>query len=148
MVLVVKKKWKWKLLSSVQLFVTHELYSSWNSPGQNTGVGSLSLLKGVFPTQQSNPSLPHCRWILYQLSHSNEEPTCQCRCKRCWWEFPWSLEWQNVPDLNILLDQLWDQSFLQGVVVSFKCNMVSKAKICVLGKVTIEQTHQRVWSQK
>ena len=44
-------------------------YSSWNSPGQNTGVGSLSLLQGIFPTQGSNPGLPHGRWILYQLSH-------------------------------------------------------------------------------
>ena len=47
----------------------HGLYSSWNSPGQNTGVGSLSLLQGIFPTQGSNPSLLHCRQILYQLSH-------------------------------------------------------------------------------
>ena len=45
------------------------LYSPWNSPGQNTGVGSLSLLQGIFPTQGSNPGLPHCRWILYQLSY-------------------------------------------------------------------------------
>ena len=44
-------------------------YSPLNSPGQNTGVGSLSLLQGIFPTQRSNPGLPHCRWILYQLSH-------------------------------------------------------------------------------
>ena len=47
----------------------HGLYSPWNSPGQNTGVGSLSLLQGIFPTQGSNPGLPHYRWILYQLSH-------------------------------------------------------------------------------
>ena len=47
----------------------HGLYSPWNSPGQNTGVGSLSLLQGIFPTQGSNPGLPHCRQILYQLSH-------------------------------------------------------------------------------
>ena len=46
----------------------HGLYSLWNSPGQNTGVGSLSLLQGIFPTQGSNPGLPHCR-LLYQLSH-------------------------------------------------------------------------------
>ena len=39
------------------------------SPGQNTGVGSLSLLQGIFSTQRSNPGLPHCRRILYQLSH-------------------------------------------------------------------------------
>ena len=45
------------------------LYSPWNSPGQNTGVGSLSLLQGIFPTLGSNPGLPHCRQILYQLSH-------------------------------------------------------------------------------
>ena len=44
-------------------------YSPWNSPGQITGVGSLSLHQGIFPTQGSNPGLPHCRQILYQLSH-------------------------------------------------------------------------------
>ena len=48
---------------------THSLYSPWNSSVQNTGVGSLSLLQGIFPTQWSNTGLPHCRWILYQLSH-------------------------------------------------------------------------------
>ena len=47
----------------------HGLYSPWNSPGQNTGVGSLSLLQGIFPTQGSNPGLLHGRRILYQLSH-------------------------------------------------------------------------------
>ena len=45
------------------------LYSPWNSLGQNTGVGSLSLLQGVFPTRGLNPDLPHYRQILYQLSH-------------------------------------------------------------------------------
>ena len=55
---------------------SHGLYSLWNSPGQNTGVGSLSLLQGIFPTWGSNPGLPHCRRILYQLSHSmNMKPT-------------------------------------------------------------------------
>ena len=48
------------------------LYSLWNSSGQNTGVGSLSFLQGIFPTQGSNPGLPHCRWILYQLSHKGK----------------------------------------------------------------------------
>ena len=47
----------------------HGLYSSWNSSGQNIGVGGLSLLQGIFPTQGSNPGLPHCRQTLYQLSH-------------------------------------------------------------------------------
>ena len=53
----------------------HGLYSPWNSPGQNTGVGSnLFLLQGIFPTQRSNPDLPPCRQILYQLSHQGSPP--------------------------------------------------------------------------
>ena len=47
----------------------HGLHSPWNSPGQNTGVGSLSLLQQIFPTQGWNPGLPYCKWVLYQLSH-------------------------------------------------------------------------------
>ena len=43
--------------------------SPWNSPGQNTGVGSLSLLQQLFPTQELNRGLLHCRQILYQLSY-------------------------------------------------------------------------------
>ena len=39
------------------------------SPGKNTGVGCHALLQGIFPTQGSNPGLPHCRRILYHLSH-------------------------------------------------------------------------------
>ena len=60
----------------------HGIYSSWNSPGQNTGVGSHSLLQGIFPTQGSNPSLPHCRQVLYQLSYQ---------------ESPRKLEWVAYP---------------------------------------------------
>ena len=40
-----------------------------DSPGQNFGVGSLSLLQGIFLTQGLNPGIPHCRRILYQLTH-------------------------------------------------------------------------------
>ena len=47
----------------------HGLYSVWNSPGKNTEVGSLSIFQGIFPTQGSNPGLPHCRKILNQLSY-------------------------------------------------------------------------------
>ena len=67
---------KWKLLNCVQFFAT-----PWNSPGQNTGVGSLSLLQGIFPTQ-ANPGLPHYAWILDQLSHK---------------ESPRVLEWVGYP---------------------------------------------------
>ena len=47
----------------------HGLDSPWNSPGQNTGVGSHSLLQGIFPTQGWKPGLPHCRQVLYKLGH-------------------------------------------------------------------------------
>ena len=47
----------------------HGLYSPRNSLGQNTGMGGLSLLYGIFPTQGTNPGLPHCMRILYQLSY-------------------------------------------------------------------------------
>ena len=57
----------------------------WNSPGQNTGVGSLSLLQGIFPDQGSNPGLPHCR-ILYQLSHKGSPRILE------WVAYPFSSE--------------------------------------------------------
>ena len=66
---------KWKLSENESLSVVsdslrpHGLYSPWDSPGQNTGVGSLSLLQEIFPTQGSNPGLPHYRRILYQLNY-------------------------------------------------------------------------------
>ena len=44
-------------------------YSPWDSPGQNTGMCRLSLLWRIFPTQGWKPGLPHCRQILYHLSH-------------------------------------------------------------------------------
>ena len=61
--------WKWRSLSRVLLFATPWTIQSWNSPGRNTGAGSLSLLQGIFPTQGSNPGLPHSRQMIYQLSH-------------------------------------------------------------------------------
>ena len=62
----------------------HGLYSPWNSPSQNTGVGSLSLLQGIFLTQGSNPGLRHCRQILYQLSHKGSPRMLE------WVAFPFS----------------------------------------------------------
>ena len=40
---------------------------------KNTGVGSLSLLQGILPTQEFNWGLPHCRWILHQLSYQGSK---------------------------------------------------------------------------
>ena len=63
------RKVKVKVAQSCRTLRLCGLYGPWNSPGQNTGVGSLSLLQGIFPTQELNLCLPHCRHILYQLSH-------------------------------------------------------------------------------
>ena len=64
---------------------SHGLYSPWNSPGQNTGVGSLCLLQGNFPTQGSNPGLSHCRRILYQLRRKGSPAS------PCWGKLAFSL---------------------------------------------------------
>ena len=62
-------RWKWRLLSHIRPFATAWTIQSLYSQGQNTGVGSLSLLQQIFPTQGLNRGLLHCRQILYQLSH-------------------------------------------------------------------------------
>ena len=54
------------------------LHSPQNSPGQNTAVGSLSLLQGVFPTQGLHPGLPYYRQILHQLSRKNKNNAAVC----------------------------------------------------------------------
>ena len=58
----------WRIFMS-NFLPPHGLYNPWNSPGQNTRVGSLFLFQGIFTTQGLNPGLPHYRQILYQLSH-------------------------------------------------------------------------------
>ena len=63
-----------RVLEWVAIAFSDGLYSPLNSPRQNTGVGGLSLLQGVFPIQGWNPGLPRCRRILYHLSHK-ESPT-------------------------------------------------------------------------
>ena len=50
-------------------------YSPWDFPGKNTGVGCHYILQGIFLVQGSNPGLPHCRQILYHLSHQGSPVT-------------------------------------------------------------------------
>ena len=71
-------KWKWKSFSRVRHFATPWAISPWSSTGQNTVVGSLSLLQRTLPTQGSNPGILHCGWILYQLSHQGLPPLIIC----------------------------------------------------------------------
>ena len=68
-------KVKVKSLSPVRLFATSwavactRLLHPWDFLGKSTGVGCHFLLQGIFPSQGSNPGLPHCRQMLYHLSH-------------------------------------------------------------------------------
>ena len=73
---------KSKVTRSCPTDTTPWTIQSWDPPGQNAGVGSLSLLQGVFPTQGLNPGIPQCRRILHQLSH---------------WGSPGMLEWVASP---------------------------------------------------
>ena len=94
----------------------HGLYSPLNSPGQKTGVGSPSLLQGVFPTQGSNPCLPHCRQI-FLLAEPQGKPKnngvgtlsllqwifltqeSNCGLLHCRWIF-YQLSYQGSPPVN------------------------------------------------
>ena len=74
----------------------HGLYSPWNSPGQNTGVDSLFLLQGIFPTQGWSPGLPHCSRILYQLSHKGSPRIPEWVAYPFSSRFPWPRNWTRV----------------------------------------------------
>ena len=63
----------------------HGLYIPWNSLGQNTQVGSLSLLQGIFPTQESNGGLLYCRRFLYQEIPSSREVWYNLKSLDCLW---------------------------------------------------------------
>ena len=63
-----------------------KLLCLWNFPEKNTGVGSHSLLQGIFPTQGSNPGFPYCRQILYHLSHQGSPRILE------WVAYPFSRE--------------------------------------------------------
>ena len=92
-----------------------QLYSPWNSPGQNNGVGSLSLLQGLCPTQGSNPGLPHCRQILYQLSHKGSlrilewvkwsEVKSLSRVR--FFATPWTVAYQAPPSMGFSRQEYW-----------------------------------------
>ena len=79
----------------------------WDSPGKNTGVGCHALLKGIFPTHGWNPGLPHCRQILYCLSHGGSPSILE------WVAYPFSrgssqpLNHQGGPGLSDLSPSIW-----------------------------------------
>ena len=90
----------------------HGLDSPWNSPGQNTGVGNLSLLQGIFPTQGLKPGLPHCRQILYQLSYKGSPMVCTLGKKKKdhGLGFSW---WSSGEDSELVMQGAWVQSLVR-----------------------------------
>ena len=74
----------------------HGLYSPWNSLGQKTAVGSLSILQGIFPTQGSNPGLTHFRGILYQLIQKGNPRILLWVAYPFSSEFSWLRNWTGV----------------------------------------------------
>ena len=76
--------WKWSCSVVSDSLRPHglqptRLLSPWDFPGKSTGVGCHCLLQGIFPTQGSNPGLPHCRQTLYPLSHQGSP-----EIRKCW----------------------------------------------------------------
>ena len=86
-------KWSESFSVMSNSFWPHGLQSmEFSSPDQNTGVGSVSLLPGIFPIQGQNPGLLHCRQILYQLSHQRSPWE-----KRIWLKSACDPQWHVTP---------------------------------------------------
>ena len=115
----------WKSLSRVRLFVT-----PWTvySPGQNTGVGSLSLLQEIFSIQGSNP--PHCRWILYQLSHKGS---------------PRILEWVAYPFSRGIFQSSQPRNWTQVSCITgrFFTNWAIREALCTYIYIILPYRHNR-----
>ena len=118
--------------SSVQ---PHGLYSPWNSPGQNSGVGRLSFLQGIFPTQGSNSGLLYCRQILYQLSQKGSPRILEWVAYPFSSEFSWprnSISWiqenQGLLHCRQILCQLsyWGFCFKFIQLLTFQHSFCSK----------------------
>ena len=91
----------------------HGLYSLW-TPGQNTGMGSPSLLQGIFPTQGSHPGFLHCRWI-HQLSQKGSPRKLE------WVAYPFSkgifLTQQSNPGGLLQYRQILSQLSYQAILI-------------------------------
>ena len=102
------------------------LYSPRNSLGQNTGVGSLSLLQVIFSNQGLKPGLLHCRWILYQLSYKGSPRILE------WVAYPfssrssWPRNWTGVSWIAGRFFTNWDirgaHARCNGPCTEFKCH--------------------------
>ena len=109
----------------------HGLYSPWNSLGLNTGVSSLSLLQGIFPTQGANPGLLHCRQILYQLSHKGS---------------PGILEWVAYP-FSRGSSQLTNRTRVFCIAGGFFTNWVIREACCEMPGWMTHSWNKHCWEK-
>ena len=123
------KESEWKSLSRVWLFATPWAIQSMEFPGQNTRVGSCSLLQGIFPTQGLSPGIPHCRQILYRLSHQGS---------------PRNVEWVAYPFSSISSwHRNWSRvSFFWSIAGRFFTIKKKKSKHTTTEKWQIKQREQ------
>ena len=101
----------------------HGLYSCKNSPGHNTGVGSLSLLQGIFPTQGLNPDLLHCRQILYLLRQKGSPRILEWVASPFSRGSSWHSSWTRVSVLqdDSLLTELSGKPLIMSINISIIC---------------------------
>ena len=125
----------------------HGLNSPCNSPGQNTGVGSLCLLQGIFPTQGLKPGLPHFRWVLYQLSHRGKPRILE------WVAYPFSRgssQPRNQTGVSCIAGRFFTywamREALKGKIYSWDARIIQCMKICHCG--AIEWKTKNRWSSQ
>ena len=89
----------------------NRLLCPWDFPGKGTGVSCHFFLQGIFPTQGSNPCLPHCRQTLYRLSHQGNFSHSSVDCIMLYHKYTYKNETgQNIPWKSSTLDTQahWD----------------------------------------
>ena len=123
---------------------SHGLCSPWNSPGQNAVVDSCSCLQGIFPTQGSNPGVPHWRWILYQLSHEGslveDRPL-----SNDWYPYKkWGRRAQTQAQENVMWP--WKQKY-KPRNTSSPCRILCDLLQCYNKYTTIWNPHECWWCQ-
>ena len=127
----------------------HGLYPArllcpWDSPGKNTGVGCHALLQGIFPTQGSNPGLPHCKRILYQLKEAKPS-----KSSRELVTIPWHLM-KSVPKVTkqmvniVIYTQQWLLLFSPADIEIHQCLMPVQENGAA-GFSNREQNHRQQW---
>ena len=84
-----------------------------DSPGRNTGVGCHGVFQGIFPIQWSNPGFPHCRWILYLVSHQGSPRGTSKRPLAGTKELP-KEDWPRGPQVRAAAQALFPSSLSQA----------------------------------